>query len=104
MWQFREASWTSASDEIMWQFREAVPQYFFSPGQGNAQRLANGNKFVNEGFFGRFFEATPEGDVVWEYVNPYLGPATAPPQAQQAQVFRAYRYTAAEIAAAQRTA
>ena len=42
---------------------------------------------INEGFFGRFFEVTAEGDVVWEYVNPYFGgPAI------QNQVFRAYRY------------
>jgi hypothetical protein len=44
------------------------------------------------------FEVTPEGDVVWEYVNPYFG---GPPKAQTNQVFRVYRYTAEEIARAQ---
>jgi hypothetical protein len=38
--------------------------------------------------------------VVWEYVNPYFG-GTPLPQEQTNQVFRAYRYTAAEIAKAQ---
>src|ERR1051326_8728907 len=37
------------TSSIVWEFREAVPQYFFSPGQGNAQRLPNGNTLINEG-------------------------------------------------------
>ena len=89
-----------ATNEIVWQYREPVPQFFFSPGLGNAQRLPNGNTLVNEGYFGRFFEVTPAGEVVWEYVNPIFGPASAPPGAQQNLVFRAYRYTAEEIAMA----
>jgi hypothetical protein len=86
-----------ATNEIAWEYREAVPQFFFSPGQGNAQRLPNGNTLVDEAFFGRLFEVTPGGDLVWEYVNPYFGPANAPARAQQNQVFRAYRYAAEEI-------
>jgi len=27
--------------------------------------LPNGNTLINEGFFGRFFEVTSEGEVVW---------------------------------------
>ena len=27
---------------------------------------------------GRFFEVTPENDIVWEYLNPYRGNATKP--------------------------
>jgi hypothetical protein len=46
------------------------------------------------------FEVTPEGDVVWEYVNPYFG-GPPKPAAQTNQLFRAYRYTADEIARAQ---
>jgi hypothetical protein len=64
------------------------------------QRLPNGNTLINEGWFGRFFEVTPEGAVVWEYVNPYFG-GSPRRQEQTNQVFRAYRYTAAEIAKAQ---
>ena len=73
---------------------------FFSPRISNAQRLPNGNTLINDGWFGRFFEVTPEGAVVWEYVNPYFG-GSPRPQEQTNQVFRAYRYTAAEIARAQ---
>ena len=73
---------------------------FFSPYISNAQRLPNGNTLINEGWFGRFFEVTPEGGVVWEYINPYFGGSTRL-QEQTNQVFRAYRYTAAEITRAQ---
>ncbi len=46
---------------------------FFSPRMGNAQRLPNGNTLITESSFGRFFEVTREGEVVWEYVNPFFG-------------------------------
>jgi hypothetical protein len=55
---------------------------------------------------------TPEGETVWEYVNPYFGASEGEfgPMAgltvgwkrpQINRVFRAYRYTEAEIATAQ---
>jgi hypothetical protein len=68
------------------------------------QRLPNGNTLVNEGNFGRFFEVSPEGEVVWEYVNPYFAPATAPPKSQYNNVFRVYRYTAEEVERARESA
>jgi hypothetical protein len=83
---------------IMWKFQEPIASNFFSPRISNARRLPNGNTLINEGWFGRFFEVTPEGGVVWEYVNPYFG---GPPNTQSNQVFRVYRYTAEEIARAQ---
>ena len=61
--------------------------------------MPNGNTLINEGVFGRFFEVTAEGEVVWEYVNPYFG---GPPKAQTNQVFRAYRYAVEEIERAQK--
>ena len=90
---------------IVWKFQEKIVSNFFSPRIGNARRLPNGNTLVNEGWFGRFFEVTPQGDVCWEYVNPYFGgPPQAPPEAQINQVFRVYRYTEAEIAKARSAA
>jgi hypothetical protein len=84
----------------VWKYQEAIPSNFFSPRISNAQRLPNGNKLINEGWFGRFFEVTAEGDVVWEYVNPYFGePANAPRNGNA--VFRVYRHTVEEIARAQ---
>ncbi|HVA23860.1 MAG TPA: aryl-sulfate sulfotransferase [Chloroflexota bacterium] len=93
-----------ASKEIVWQYQDGAPHFFFSGRISNAQRLPNGNTLVNEGVFGRFFEVTPDGDVVWEYVNPYFGPADAARKVQMNNVFRVYRYSADEIDKAQKAA
>jgi hypothetical protein len=55
---------------------------------------------ICEGDFGRLFEVTAGGEIVWEYVNPYFG---GPPTNQNNRVFRAYRYGAEEIARARAT-
>lgn len=44
---------------------------FFSTYIGGADRLPNGNTLINEGQTGRFFEITPDGTIVWEYINPF---------------------------------
>ena len=94
--------------EIVWKYQDGTGpgsnHFFFSSRISNAQRLPNGNTLINDGLYGRFFEVTTDGDVVWEYVNPNFGPAPAPPKGQTNNVFRAYRYSADEIAAAQKTA
>lgn len=89
-----------ATNEIVWKYQEANPTNFYSPRLSSAQCLPNGNTLINEGVYGRFFEVTSEGEVVWEYVNPYFGPATAPPKEQSNDVFRVYRYSEDEIAKA----
>ncbi|MEM7201599.1 MAG: arylsulfotransferase family protein [Planctomycetota bacterium] len=38
---------------------------------GSCQRLPNGNTLITESEPGRVIEVTPEGDVVWEFINPY---------------------------------
>jgi hypothetical protein len=94
--------------EIVWQYQDGTGpgsnHFFFSSRVSNAQRLPNGNTLINEGLYGRFFEVTAEGDVVWEYVNPDFGPPTAAPKGQTNNVFRVYRYSAETIAAARKTA
>jgi arylsulfotransferase ASST len=89
-----------ATNEIVWKYQEAREFNFFSPRISNAVRLANGNTLINEGSFGRFFEVTRDGDVVWEYVNPYFGPETQAVKLRQNAVFRVYRYSDEEIARA----
>jgi hypothetical protein len=86
-----------ATKRIVWEYREKRESDFFSPRISNAQRLPNGNTLICEGDFGRLFEVTVSGDIVWEYVNPYFG---GPPMAQNNRIFRAYRYSADEIARA----
>src|SRR2546427_11372077 len=63
-------------------------------------RNAYRTETLNEGWFGRFFEVTSAGDVVWEYVNPHFGPANETAKAQNNNVFRVYRYTEKEVARA----
>jgi outer membrane protein assembly factor BamB len=55
------------TDKIEWQY---TAPGFFSEKRGSNQRLANGNTLITESDRGRVFEVTPEGEVVWEFVNP----------------------------------
>jgi hypothetical protein len=86
-----------ATKAIVWKYQEARVADFFSPRLSNAQRLPNGNTLINEGWFGRFFEVALDGNVVWEYVNPYFGMRE---HFHVNAVQRAYRYNAEEIAEA----
>jgi hypothetical protein len=61
---------------IVWQYTgedSGGPGWSFqSTHISNARRLPNGNTFIDEGQKGRLFQVTPAGDIVWEYVNPYV--------------------------------
>ena len=61
--------------EIVWQYTGAdsgLPGWsFHSTHISNARRLPNGNTFIDEGQKGRLFQVTRDGEIVWEYVNPY---------------------------------
>jgi hypothetical protein len=61
--------------EIVWEYHGKEPQDFHSNSCGANQRLPNGNTLITETDRGRAFEVTPDGEIVWEYVNPaYTGP------------------------------
>jgi hypothetical protein len=90
-----------ATKRIVWKYQERRESNFFSPRISNAQRLPNGNTLICEGDFGRLFEVTRDGELVWEYVNPYFGEG---PTGPNNRVFRAYRYSEEEIARAKTTA
>ena len=68
--------------EIVWAYTGVEsdrPAYtFYSSYISNAERLPNGNTFINEGMNGRFFQVTPAGEIVWEYVNPHFTRSPAP--------------------------
>jgi len=85
--------------ETVWQYKGAPPYTFFSPNISGAQRLASGNTLICEGQWGRVFEVTPDGDIVWEYVSPFFD-AMPGSGGETNMMFRAYRYAAdsAEIA------
>ena len=84
-----------ASNEIVWEYRDSPPYNFFSPFISGARRLGNGNTLITEGMFGRMFQLTPAGDVVWEYVNPHFHVDAEGMQVNR--VFRATHYTPGEI-------
>ena len=81
--------------EIVWEYKELPYYNFYSPHISGARRLLNGNTLVTEGAFGRMFQVTMEGEVVWEYINPVfvesLGGYTAN------TVFRANHYMKDDI-------
>lgn len=62
--------------QIVWQYQDTPNYNFFSPYISGARRLPNGNTLITEGNFGRIFQVTPEGQVVWEYINPYFNADT----------------------------
>ncbi len=76
--------------KTVWEYRAKPTYTFFSPHISGAQRLASGNTLICEGQWGRLFEVTPEGEIVWEYVSPFMGPDRSGDLSNE--VFRAYRY------------
>ncbi len=59
-----------ATAEIVWQFAGTPEEPFESDVRASQERLANGNTLITEETGGRVIEVTPEGEVVWEFVNP----------------------------------
>jgi outer membrane protein assembly factor BamB len=66
-----------------------LPETFFSMYRGSVQRLPNGNTLIVESAFGRIFEVTAEGEIVWEYINPHF--RVDKNQTYSNQIYRAYR-------------
>ena len=59
------------TNEIEWEYKADPPQSFYSSLISNARRLPNGNTLICEGMKGRIFEVTMDGEIVWEYINPF---------------------------------
>jgi len=79
------------TNEIEWEYVADPPHSFFSHNISGAQRLPNGNTFICEGAWGRFFEVTPDKEIVWEYVSPFY--IKRRESEWEGAVFRAYRYS-----------
>ncbi|MGC9345041.1 MAG: arylsulfotransferase family protein, partial [Bacteroidales bacterium] len=56
--------------EVVWEYWGDPPKSFYSRMRGSNQRLPNGNTFIAESDAGRLFEVTPDGEIVWEFLNP----------------------------------
>ena len=85
-----------SDNQIVWEYRGDPPISFFSYHISGADRLPNGNTLICEGAPGRIFEVTPAKDIVWEYINPFLGKSGAGVGGTTSgfanSVFRAHRY------------
>ncbi|MGB5227899.1 MAG: aryl-sulfate sulfotransferase [Eudoraea sp.] len=62
-----------APEEAVWSYVAKDTISFYGSFISGAHRMENGNTFINEGPKGRFFEVTPDREVVWEYLTPYRG-------------------------------
>ena len=58
-------------DGLTWTYAPETPTDFYAPIVSGAQRLPNGNTLIVYGTAGTIFQATPDGRIVWKYVNPF---------------------------------
>lgn len=77
--------------KIVWSFQSKEAD-FYSSTMSSCQRLPNGNTFICEGTWGRLFEVTLTGDLVWEYVNNLPSYEPSPIKSKSCPVYCAYRY------------
>ena len=66
-----EYSFKTGRQRILFEGNAAHP--FYTDFLGKQQRLSNGDLLITEATHGRAFEATPDGQVIWEYRN-VIGP------------------------------
>ena len=81
------------TNEIEWEYKDPNAPNFYSAICGGAQRLPNGNTLICESTKGRFFEVTPDKEIVWEYISPFM--VRRPPLWEwtlAATVFQVLRY------------
>lgn len=81
------------TNEVVWEYKgPGIGGWeFYSAVISGAQRLPNGNTLITEGLTGRLIEVTQEGDVVWEFRNPFVRPGRFGGTPNQA-VFKARSY------------
>jgi hypothetical protein len=60
------------TNQVEWEYIDNPPHHFYGSFMGSAQRLPNGNTLICEAPKGHFFEVRPDGEIVWDYVNPFF--------------------------------
>ena len=76
-----------ASGKVVKQAPPPLGRKHLSDFLGGAQKLPNGNNLVCDGSNGRLFQETPEGQVSWEYISPFV-----PMPQLQGVIFKANAY------------
>ncbi|MDA3921385.1 MAG: aryl-sulfate sulfotransferase [Salinisphaera sp.] len=61
------------NDKIVWQYEGSKQNPFSNLLRGSLYTLANGDRLATETDGGRIFEVAPDGDIVWEFINPRRG-------------------------------
>lgn len=62
-----------ATSRIVWRYAGRDGEPLESLARSSQTRLANGNTLIVESMAGRVIEVAPNGDIVWEFVNPVRG-------------------------------
>ncbi|MCF7974976.1 MAG: aryl-sulfate sulfotransferase [Phycisphaerae bacterium] len=60
-------------EKLTWTYAAPNKTDLYAEAISGCQRLPNGNTLICDGTAGVFFEVTPAGEKVWEYVNPVDG-------------------------------
>ena len=76
-------------NNIAWSYTAKPQQQFFSGHISGAERQPNNNVLICEGTGGRVFEVTRQGEVVWEWISPFVTVRRGEPSTW---LFRAHRY------------
>jgi len=80
------------SDAIVWNYEEAATGLFSACVLSSCQRLPNMSNLVVEGEWGRIFEVTEDGELVWEFVNNLPSYEVPPGSPKPCSVHGAFRY------------
>lgn len=75
----------------VWEYAAQPAESFLSRFISSVERLPSGNTLICEGTTGRIFEVTPDGEIVWEYISPYVGGVEVEPFQDNA-IFRVSYY------------
>ncbi len=87
-------------DSTVWQYVADPEVQFLSAHISGAHRLPGGNVLICEGATGRLFEVTRRGELVWEWISPFVNNLAN--GTKNSWVFRAYRYLPDDPALADR--
>ena len=63
----REEGGAYGPKELAWEYNPEPENQFYSAYISGADRMPNGNTFINAGAIGHQREVTPSGEIVWEY-------------------------------------
>ena len=92
----RIVEYNPITKSLKWEYKDSMPAAFFSPYMGSVEKLWNGCYSICESAFGRIFEVTSLGQLMWEYVIPefaeYPEPLNDYITGEHNSCFKAHRY------------